>query len=169
MTVSHELGHVVSGLAGGARLTHLELRPWHFPQSHLVNDNHPLLTLWAGPVLGCLLPLLVAFILRRPACWFVAWFCVVANAAYLLLGYYSGNGELDSAKMIHAGARPLELLAAVTIALPPGYWKFRQASIGLITGQTPAFSRRGLWISSAALLTVLIVQAAAGTLVISLL
>ena len=110
MTMTHELGHVIAGLLGGARLASLEIRPWHLPHSSLLNDNQLLVTLWAGPILGCAVPLLVASIIRRPACRFVAWFCVVANATYLLLGYYSGDGELDSAKMIRAGARPVELL-----------------------------------------------------------
>ena len=139
MTVTHELGHVISGVLGGAQLESLEIRPWHLPHSSLLNDNHPLLTLWAGPILGCAAPLLVASIIRRPACTFVAWFCVVANATYLLLGYYSGDGELDSAKMIRAGARPVELLGAVTVTLPIGYLGFRKACIDLIKADVKAF------------------------------
>jgi hypothetical protein len=169
MTVTHELGHVIAGLIGGARLIDLELRPWHLPHSDLVHDEHPLLTLWAGPVLGCLLPLLGASVLRHPECWFVAWFCVVANGTYLLLGYYSGDGELDSTKLIRAGARPVELIAAVAITVPLGYLKIRASCVDVITGKTPALSRRGLAISAAALLAVLIVQSSAATLVQSFL
>jgi hypothetical protein len=169
MTVTHELGHVLAGVVGGARLTELEVRPWHLPHSILVNDDYPLMTLWAGPVLGCAIPLLVASLTGRPACRFVAWFCVVANATYLLLGYFSGDGELDSTKMIRAGARPLELLGATLVALPIGYLKFRKACVELITGQDPPMTRRGLCISTAALLTVIVLQTIAGTLAISLL
>jgi hypothetical protein len=169
MTVTHELGHVVAGVVGGARLTELEVRPWHLPHSILVNDHYPLLTLWAGPVLGCAIPLMVASITGRPACKFVAWFCLVANATYLLLGYFSGDAHLDSTKMLRAGARPLELLGATLVALPIGYVKFRKACVELITGQDPPITRRGLYISTAALLIVIVLQTVAGTLATSLL
>jgi hypothetical protein len=145
----------------------LEIRPWHLPLSLLANDSHPLATLWAGPVLGCVFPLIVAATTGRPACWFIAWFCVLANASYLLLGYLSGDGQLDSAKMIAAGSRPIEILGAAALALPIGYIQFRRSCIDLISGKTPAMSPRGLRISVAALLVTLGVQAMVGTLIVS--
>lgn len=167
MTLSHELGHVFFGLLGGARLIQLELRPWHLPYSLLANDSHPLATLWAGPILGCVVPLIAATIARRPACWFVAWFCMLANASYLLLAYLSGDGELDSIKMIAAGSRPLEILGAVALSLPIGYIQFRRSCRDLLSGQTPPMSPRGLRASAAALLVVLGIQTAVGTLIVS--
>lgn len=167
MTVSHELGHVIAGLVGGARVIQLELRPWHLPHSLLAGDRHPLATLWAGPVLGCLVPMLVARTSGRPAIWFIAWFCLLANATYLLLGYFSGDGQLDSAKMIAAGGRPIEILGAAIPALPIGYIRFRRSCIDLFSGKTPAMSARALRISLATLLVTLAIQAALGTLIVS--
>ncbi len=163
MTVTHELGHVAGGLAGGATLVELQLQPWHLPHSMFVGDKHPLATLWAGFTLGCAAPLLAAAIVRHKACWFVAWFCVLANASYLLLGYFSGAGELDSTKMIRAGAHPLELLGAATVMLVVGYIKFRESCISLMSGATPAMTRRGLWISGGALAATLVMQAIIAT------
>jgi hypothetical protein len=167
MTLCHELGHVVAGMLGGARLTQFEIRPWHLPHSLFVGDSHPLLTLWAGPVLGAVLPALVALSVRRPAIAFVAWFCVVANASYLVFGYFGGDGELDSTRMIRAGARPIEVLFPAIIALAVGYWGFRRACIGLMTGKTEAVSRRGLCISAAALAAAIVLQGVAGSLIAS--
>ena len=165
MTLTHELGHVACGLAGGATLVELQLQPWQLPHSMFIGDEHPLATLWAGFIVGCAVPLLVAAIVRLPACWFVAWFCVVANGTYLLLGYLGGDGELDSVKMLRCGARPAELLGAVVVMLPLGYIKFRQFCVDLMSGATPAMTARGLWISGAALLGTLVVQAIVATLI----
>jgi hypothetical protein len=166
MTVSHELGHVLAGLVAGARVVQLELRPWHLPHSLLGNDSHPLVTLWAGPVLGCAFPILAAATTGRPACWFIAWFCLLANASYLLLGYLSGDDQLDSARMIAAGSRPIEIVGAAAVALPIGYMQFRRSCIDLIRGKTPAMSPRGLRISVAALLVTVGMQAVVGTLIV---
>lgn len=169
MTVTHELGHVAVGLVGGATLVDLQLQPWHLPHSVFIGDKHPLATLWAGFIFGCSVPLLVATVVRSQACWFVAWFCVLANASYLLLGYFSGDGELDSSKMIRAGAHPIELLGVAAVMLFVGYIKFRQSCIDLMLGTTPAMTRRGLWISGAILATTLVVQAITVTAAQSLL
>jgi hypothetical protein len=165
MTLCHELGHVVAGTVGGATLTQLELRPWRLPHSLFAGDQNPLITLWAGPVLGCGIPLLVAAIARRPACWFVAWFCVVANASYLLLGYFSGDAELDSTKMIRAGTPPIVLLGVTVVTLPLGYTRFRRSCIDVMSDIGPAMSRRGRRISAAGLVAVLVIQSAIGVLI----
>ncbi|MGI9472333.1 MAG: M50 family metallopeptidase [Rubripirellula sp.] len=164
MTITHELGHVVAALTGGAKLVALELRPWHLPHSLYVADPHPLITLWGGPAVGCLVPLAVAVAMRRPATWYVAWFCVVANAIYLLLGYYSGDAELDSTKMLQAGNSKIVLLAVAGVACTIGYVQFRKCCMGLINGSTRRGTRRDHWISAAALLIVITMQATVGSL-----
>lgn len=165
MTVGHELGHVLAGLIGGARLRVLELRPWHLPHSLFSGDEYPLMTLWAGPILGTSLPAAVALLSRRPATVFVAWFCLVANAAYLLLGYFSGDAELDSTKMIQAGASSTTLLAVSIVALAVGYWRFRRACADLLEGRTETASPRGLTINAAILAAVIALQAIVGSLI----
>lgn len=164
MTLTHELGHVIAGILGGAKLIQLELRPWHLPHSQFASDAHPQLTLWAGPVLGCLIPLAVAVVVRRRAGWFVGWFCVLANALYLLLGYVSGDGELDSAKMIAAGTRPIELLGFVAVTLPVAYFKFRKCCIELLSASVQPMTARACGFSAAALVAILVIQSIAGSL-----
>lgn len=163
MTVTHEMGHVLAGIVGGGKLSVLELRPWHLPHSLFAHDRFPLLTLWSGPALGCLLPLGAAAVVRRPSVWFVAWFCLLANASYLLLGYWSGDAELDSTKLINHGAHPTHLFFAVGLTLPLGYFRFRQCCIRLFSGHTPAMSRAQLQGSTAAWIVVLAIQALLGS------
>ena len=163
MTLAHELGHVVTGVFGGGELVQLELRPWHLPHSHRISDPHPLITLWGGPILGCLAPLSFASLIRWPATWYVAWFCVVANASYLLLGCFSGATELDSNQMIAAGNAPLTIILTSAIALACGYAGFRKSCIDLLSGTTPPRTRRTQRISFTVLLTVIILQAVIGT------
>lgn len=79
MTLTHECGHIVGGWMGGATLTDCDLAPWRMPYSLHAPDPRPLMTLWSGPVLGVIVPLLAAAVIQRPWSWFVADFCVLAN------------------------------------------------------------------------------------------
>lgn len=165
LTLCHELGHVAGGLAGGGTLMQLELRPWRLPHSLMAGDSYPLVTLWAGPVLGCAAPLILAAAPGRfQGLWFVAWFCLVANASYLLAGFLSGDAELDSVRMIRAGTRPWQLIAVVAVTLPLGYVKFRSACASVLSGRVPPMSKREQRSHIAALAAWLSVQTLIGAL-----
>lgn len=129
MTVCHELGHVVGGCCCGARVTVLELRPWEMPYSLYSPDPNPQVTVWAGPLLGCLVPMFAAIIINRPAVWFVGWFCVLANATYLLIGYVGGDSELDTTKILNAGTPEFAFWLFLAITGPVSYIKFRTQCI----------------------------------------
>jgi hypothetical protein len=148
MTLLHEIGHIFVGCAAGGDLRDFELRPWHLPHSLFASNPAPLLTLWAGPLLGCLVPLIAACLLRRSAIWFVAWFCVAANGSYLLLGYYTGDNELDSNKIIRLGT-PVWILLAVGSAMTfAGYVGFRNEFRSRLGGSGSPIARRTLAISA---------------------
>ena len=167
MTVSHELGHVAGGWASGAELSVLEIRPWRLPYSLFAFDPQPLVTLWAGPILGCAGPLLVALAIRQPAVRFVAWFCMLANASYLLLGTLSNDPELDSQKLIKAGTPLYVILLFAGSILPFSYIAFRGRCVRLLTGDDPPLARRTWRISTVTLLAALILQSIAGTLIVA--
>ena len=168
MTLSHELGHVLIGMLGGAKLIVMEIRPWHLPHSIHSADRFPSLTLWGGPVIGCALPLAAAMIFRRPAIWFVAWFCVVANSLYLLLGYFSGDPELDSTKMLRSGTPGFVLVGVASIGLLIGYLRFRNCCVDLLSGKSTPGNRRVLFVSATVLIGVLTLQSIAGSLLLRL-
>ncbi|NND98085.1 MAG: hypothetical protein HKN47_12230, partial [Pirellulaceae bacterium] len=92
MTLAHESGHLLAGSLCGGSLSRVQLRPWSLPYSFFKPDPWPSVTLWAGPILGCLGPVVAASIWRRPGLWLIAWFCVLANGTYLLMGWYAGDG-----------------------------------------------------------------------------
>src|SRR5262245_57017457 len=88
----HELGHVIgAGLTGG-RVARVVLHPLTISRTDLADNPHPLLVVWAGPVLGALLPLLLwAAVARLPGAFlvrFFAGFCLVANGVYIGCGSF---------------------------------------------------------------------------------
>jgi hypothetical protein len=83
MTFTHETGHIVGGWCCGGTLTKADLLPWHLPYSIFDPDPKPLVTLWCGPILGVVIPLGLAIVIKRDWMWFIANFCIVANGAYL--------------------------------------------------------------------------------------
>ena len=104
MCTTHECGHLLGASISGGTLQRAELRPWKLPYSIFTPDPRPLVTLWFGPLFGAVLPVLLALVLRHRWSWFVAWFCVLANGAYLATAWYAGDALLDTSRMFAAGA-----------------------------------------------------------------
>ncbi len=127
MCTTHECGHLLGGWLGGGTLQRAELRPWKLPYSLFNPDPRPLVTLWMGPLFGAVLPVILALILRHRWIWFVAWFCMLANGAYLATAWYSGDALLDTNRMFAAGASRSSVAAFIAISLVAGYPKFRRA------------------------------------------
>ena len=163
MTLSHELGHVVGGMISGGKLSALEIRPWHLPHSIFSPDPKPQVTIWAGPIIGTACPLLLALIAKRRALAFVGWFCALANAAYLLLGYFTGDPELDSAKLLRAGTPSYLLLLFAAMTGPLSYLKFRSECVDLMSGATDPMTKATWCWSAIALYALLTIQTLAGT------
>ena len=113
-------------------------------------------------------PLAVAIVFRRPAFWFVAWFCVVANSLYLFLGYFSSDPELDSTKMLRSGTPGFVLVGVASIGLLIGYLRFRACCVDLLSGKSARGNRRVLVVSATVLMGVLTLQSIAGRLLLRL-
>lgn len=125
MTTTHEFGHLVGGWLGGAKLREYDLFPWRLPYSLHAPDPNPLLTLWAGPVLGVLVPLSVATLFRREWMLFVADFCCLANGVYLALAWLVGDRLLDTPRLLAVGAWPASIVLYCIATIGVGYWRFR--------------------------------------------
>lgn len=136
MALTHELGHLAGGWAGGGTLQSAELRPWRLPHSHFAPDPAPLATLWCGPLLGVLAPLALAIVLRREAAWFVAYFCLLANGTYLAVSWASGERHLDAPRLLAHGASPLWLGVYCATTIGSGYWGFRRCCLRLLQPAT---------------------------------
>ena len=125
MTFTHEMGHVVGGWISGATLNDLDLAPWRLPYSLHNPDPHPLVTLWCGPVLGALVPLGMAALIRQPWAFFFADFCLLANGCYLALAWISGERFLDTQRLLEAGAHPISIAFYCIVTIGFGYVRFR--------------------------------------------
>jgi hypothetical protein len=132
MVTAHELGHLVGGWASGGTLLHSDLRPWRLPYSMFEPDPHPLVTLWAGPLLGIMLPGAFAWLIRRPSTFFIASFCLLANGCYLLIAWITGDRWLDTSRLFAAGASSFSVIAYCVLTVIPGYVLFRTACVRLL-------------------------------------
>lgn len=142
MVTTHELGHIACGLMTGGQLIDYRIAPWHLPHSTFDPDPYPLVTLWGGPLLGCVVPLALAAVMRRTAAaWFAADFCLLANGTYLALAWITGDSHLDTARILRAGTPPWVLAAYCAVTITTGYGRFRRDCVEVLSlrsGETPA-------------------------------
>lgn len=134
MTFTHELGHLMGGFVGGAKLTSVDLAPWRLPYSIHSPDPYPLLTLWAGPILGVTVPMSLAAFVRSGWAWLIADFCLLANGCYLALAWLFGDRWLDTARLLDAGTHPAWIAAFCVITIAIGYVRFRADCVRLMDG-----------------------------------
>ncbi len=140
MTFTHEMGHVVGGWASGGTLREAHLAPWELPYSTFEPDPRPLVTLWCGPVLGALVPLALAAVVRRHGAWFIAYFCLLANGSYLAIAWATGDNLLDTPKLLAHGAHPATIVTYCLLAIGVGYVGFRRQCIRILSpsrGEAP--------------------------------
>jgi hypothetical protein len=136
MTFTHEMGHIIGGTCCGGTLQSADLMPWRLPYSIFEPDPFPLVTLWAGLILGVLLPVAVAMIVNRDWMWFIANFCVLANGAYIAAAWLSGDRYLDTPKLLEHGASPISIAVYCVLTIGFGYLGFRRSCIVALTVPT---------------------------------
>lgn len=127
MTFTHEVGHIIGGWYSGGTLITADLLPWHLPYSIFNPNPMPLVTLWSGPILGVLIPLATAVVIRRESSWFVANFCLLANGTYIALAWSSSDQYLDTPQLLENGAHPVTILGYCVLTIGFGYIGFRQS------------------------------------------
>ena len=126
MQIVHECGHVVAALASGGRIEREVLYPLTISRTDVQPNPHPLIVVWAGPLIGALLPLAIwalASALKMPDIYllrFFAGFCLIANGAYIGFGSFGKIG--DCGEMLRYGS-PIWLLWLFGVAtIPTGLW-----------------------------------------------
>jgi hypothetical protein len=126
MQAVHEFGHVVGAWLTGGQVDRVVLHPLTISRTDLVHNPRPQVVVWAGPVLGCLLPLAawgVVATLRRPWAYvprFFAGFCLIANGAYLAVGSFDQVG--DAGVMLQGGSPAWSLWLFGVVTIPVGLW-----------------------------------------------
>ena len=124
--IVHELGHVLGALATGAQVERVRLGPLSISETVLGENPHPLVVVWAGPVVGALLPVALWGVLALAKCSraylarFFAAFCLVANGAYIGADAFYQNG--DGWVMAFHGTPVWVMLLFGMAALAPGFW-----------------------------------------------
>lgn len=137
MQAVHELGHVLGAWVTGAQLTRVVLSPMTISRTDVVNNAHPLVVVWAGPMVGVVVPLVLwlcartvrfsgAFVLR-----FFAGFCLIANGLYIGVGSFARVG--DCGEMLRHGSalRQLWLFGAISAPIGFAMWHGQGSSFGL--------------------------------------
>ncbi len=125
MQAVHELGHIIGAWASAGRISCVVLHPLTISRTDLVENPHPLLVVWAGPILGSLIPLglwgttrwlrLSESFLAR----FFAGFCLVANGLYIGVGAFDRVG--DCGEMLKHGSPIGMLWLFGALATPLGF------------------------------------------------
>jgi hypothetical protein len=126
MQAVHEFGHCVGAWMTGGTVERVDLKPWSISQTVLSHNPKPLIVVWAGPVVGVVLPVMIwlasamakwsfAFVLR-----FFAGFCLVANGLYLGVGSFFEIG--DCSEMIRHGSSLWQLWLFGLVTVPLGFW-----------------------------------------------
>jgi hypothetical protein len=143
MQVVHELGHVAGAWLTGGVVAKVVLHPLTISYTTLSANPHPLFTVWAGPVLGSALPLViwgVAWACKVPGTYllrFFAGFCLIANGAYIGAGSLARIG--DAGVMLASGAAIWQLWTFGLATVPAGLWLWHRQGkhfgLGKTTGE----------------------------------
>ena len=142
MMLVHEGGHILGAICTGGQIRAVIWHPLVFSRTDVQPNPHPLIEVWAGPVLGCLLPLAVWCVpaIRR---WglgylvaFFVGFCLIANGAYVGVGAFDPVG--DAREMIRLGTPRGAMIAFGFVAMSAGFYLWHAISPRLGFGREPA-------------------------------
>lgn len=125
MQAVHEFGHVIGAWLSRGRVSQVVLHPLTISRTDLSENPHPLVVVWAGPVFGCVLPLLLWVVVERlhkPTSFlarFFAGFCLIANGAYISIGSIDRVG--DCGEMLKHGSAIWQLWLFGAVTIPTGF------------------------------------------------
>jgi hypothetical protein len=159
MQAVHELGYVMGARLTGGQVAQVVLHPLTISRTDLAQNPYPLVVVWAGPVLGALLPLAawgIAAGLRCPGDYllrFFAGFCLIANGAYIGCGWFTGLG--DAGDMLRYGSPPWLLCSFGGLTVAMGLWLWhrqgRHFGLAQVKGQVSAGAAYGSLVAFLAL------------------
>lgn len=143
MQTVHEFGHVAGGWVVGAQLKRVVLNPLEFSRTDFGSNPHRHITAWSGPVAGVVLPVVAWFVLSRCRmavvflARFLAGFCLIANGAYLGVGWTSRAG--DAGMLLQEGSSVWILAAFGLVCVSAGLacWHGLGADFGIGPARKP--------------------------------
>ena len=126
MMAFHELGHVVGALVTGGNVERVVLHPLTISRTDVSPNPSPLIVVWLGPILGCLIPAACSWlvprrltVVRNIALFFVG-FCLLANGSYIAFGSFDRAG--DCGDMLQHGSPLWTLLLFGALTIPLGFY-----------------------------------------------
>ena len=141
MMLVHESGHVLGAVLTGGEVQRVVWHPAAISRTDVLPNPHPLLVVWAGPLIGSLVPLVLAAIasmIRKGFAyllWIWAGFCLIANGMYIGLGAVYPVG--DATELLTLGT-PRWLLAVFgLVTVLGGFWIWHRVSPQLGFGSKP--------------------------------
>ena len=170
MQVVHELGHVAGAWLSGGRVREVVLHPLAISRTDVSPNPSPLIVVWLGPIVGCLLPTLAMLLMptRHPvasgSAEFFAGFCLIANGGYIAIGSIDQVG--DCAAMLQLGTPHWVLLGFGVLTIPLGFYIWhKQGSLRQFVQNPDVVSHRHAWVvatAAAGIIFLEIVVASAG-------
>ena len=130
MMAIHELGHVIGAVATGGSVQRVVLSTFSFSRTDVSPNPSPTAVVWLGPIVGCLIPLLVWYLVPSryshlsAAALFFTGFCMIANGAYISFGAVDGVG--DSGVMLQHGTPSWALVLFGTLTIPFGLYAWHR-------------------------------------------
>ena len=141
MMAVHEFGHVLHAWLSKGRVAAIHFGLLDFSETELSYDPHPLFVAWGGPIWGSLIPLMLLALLRKIHLdrlkWitqFFAGFCLIANGAYIAVGWTIEAG--DAGVLIRHGASRIVMTIAGAIALACGLMLWHQLAQRRVASNT---------------------------------
>ncbi|MCE9532693.1 MAG: hypothetical protein K8T89_16475, partial [Planctomycetes bacterium] len=126
MQAIHEFGHMLGAWSTGGRVDRVVLHPLSISRTDLAHNPDPLVVVWAGPIIGVTIPVLlwaIGVAIRMPGAFvlrFFAGFCLLANGLYIGLGSFDRIG--DCGEMLRHGSALWQLWLFGAITAPAGLW-----------------------------------------------
>jgi hypothetical protein len=152
MQAVHESGHVLGAWFTGGRVARVVLYPLTISRTDVADNPCPLAVVWAGPVVGVIVPLLlwvIAGAMQLPGTFvlrvFVG-FCLLANGLYIGLGSFDRVG--DCGEMLRHGSKPWQLWMFGAVTAPAGLWLWHRQGSHFGLGPAKGQVSRGVAVAS---------------------
>jgi hypothetical protein len=139
MQAVHEFGHVAGAWLTGGRVEKVVLYPTVISRTDWTGSRNPLAVVWAGPIVGSLVPLAVwgiAAAFRLTATYllrFFAGFGLISNGAYIGAGSFVRVG--DAGDLLRYGAAIWQLWLFGAAACIGGLWLWNRIGPNFGLGQ----------------------------------
>jgi hypothetical protein len=138
MMAVHELGHVVGAITTGGRVLQVSIPLAGFSETIVHPNPWPRVEVWCGPTLGVVIPVGLWLALRRTRagaiCHAFAGWCLIANGAYLGVGWIYRAG--DAGELVQLGTPVFALVNFGTVSTAAGLFLWH------LLGRTPGPASR---------------------------